>query len=281
VEFAEEIAAAGLRWGEEIFQDGELPEGFAEGKEFARGGEAERDAAGEALEVLNAAEFLANLAADNGLLEEMGNGAEAGLDGVEIDERAKHPGAEHAGAHAGDGGVECGDEGGGAGGFRFFGEDGGDEFEIADRDGIEDERVVLFVIADAIEMAEGFEAGSVVAAGGIFAEVVYDGACGGEGLRMIVEAEAGEFGDTELFAEDALGVVGVEDPVFDAGFDAAGAVEEGGFCGFEELLRAREKGFAGTDELQFVTERFLRVWAREFSGLEFAGGEIDQGEAYG
>ena len=58
--------------------------------------------------------------------------------------------------------------------LRFFGEDGGDEFEIADGDGIEDERVVLFVEADAIEMAEGFEAGGVVAAGGIFAEVMDD-----------------------------------------------------------------------------------------------------------
>ena len=98
---------------------------------------------------------------------------------------------------------------------------------------------------------------------------------------MIVEAEAGEFGDAELFAEDALGVVGMEDPVFDAGFDAACAVEERSFRGFEKLLRAREKRFARTDELQFVAESFLRARAGEFGGLEFAGGEIDEGEADG
>jgi len=52
-----------------------------------------------------------------------------------------------------------------------------------------------------------------------------------------------------LFTENAFGVVGVEDPVFDAGFDAARAVEERSFRGFEELLRAGEKGFAGANEL--------------------------------
>jgi hypothetical protein len=46
-------------------------------------------------------------------------------------------------------------------------------------------------------------------------------------------------------------------------------------------LRAREKGFAGTDELQFVTERFLGAGAREFGGLEFASGEVDESEADG
>ena len=209
----------------------------------------------------------------------MGDSAEAGFDGVEINQRAEHPSPEHACAHAGDGRVEGGNQSGGTGGFGFFGEDGGDEFEIADGDGIEDESVVLFIEADAVEMAEGFEAGSVIAAGGIFAEVMDYGSGGGEGLRVIVEAEAGEFGDTELFAEDGFGVIGVEDPVFDARLDAAGAVEERGFRGFEKLLRAREESFAGANELQFISEGFLRARAGELRGLEFAGGEIYEGQA--
>ena len=98
---------------------------------------------------------------------------------------------------------------------------------------------------------------------------------------MIVETKAGEFGDAKLFAEDALGVVGVEDPIFDTGFDAARAIEERGFRGFEKLLWAGEKGFAWTDKLEFIAERFFRAGAREFGGLEFAGGEIDQSEADG
>src|SRR4029077_11295845 len=145
-----------------------------------------------------------------------------------------------------------------------------DELEVADRDRIEDKGVVLLVKADAIEMAEGFDAGRVVAAGGIFAEIVDNGSGGGEGLGMIVEAETGEFGDAELFAKDALGVIGMEDPVFNAGFNAARAVKERSFSGFEKLLRAGEKSFARTNELQFVAEGFLRVWAGKFGGLEFA-----------
>jgi len=49
---------------------------------------------------------------------------------------------------------------------------------------------VLLVEADAIEMAEGFDAGRVVASGRIFAKVVNDDAGGGEGLWVIVETEA-------------------------------------------------------------------------------------------
>src|SRR5258708_22085371 len=201
----------------------------------------------------------------------MGYGAEEGFDGVEVDERAKHPGGEHTGAHAGDGGIESGGQGGGAGGLGFFGENGGDEFEIAYGDGVEDERVVLLVKADAIQMAKGFDAGRVIASGGIFAEVVHDGAGGGEGLRMIVEAEAGKFGDAELFAQNAFGIIGMEDPIFVAGFDAAHAVDERHFRSFEELLRPREKSFAGADELEFIAQRFFRgggggVWGPGFGG---------------
>jgi len=96
---------------------------------------------------------------------------------------------------------------------------------------------------------------------------------------MIVEAEAGKFGDAELFAQNAFGIIGMEDPIFDAGFDAAHAIEEGGFRGFEELLGPGEKSFAGADELEFIAQRFFRGGAGEFGGLEFAGREIDQGEA--
>ena len=192
-EDADEVAATGLRRGEEFLQDGELREGFAEGEEFAGSGEAKSDAAGEALEVLDAAQLFADFAADDGLLEEMFDGFEAGGDGVWINERAEHPGTQEARTHAGDGGIESGDERGGAGRLGFLGEDGGEEFEVADGDGIEDEGVVLLVVADAIEMAEGFDAGGIVtfAAGGIFAEVVNDGAGGGLRLRVVVEAKAG------------------------------------------------------------------------------------------
>ena len=169
VEIAKKIAATGLRRREEILEDGELSKGFAKGKEFARAGEAERDTAGEAFEVLNAAKLLANFAAHDGLLQEMGDGAEAGFDGAGIEQWAKHPGAEKAGTHSGDRGIQSGDERGGAGGLGLLGEDGRNKFEIADGDGIEDEGVLLVVETNAVEVLEGFDAGGVVATSSIFA----------------------------------------------------------------------------------------------------------------
>ena len=42
-----------------------------------------------------------------------------------------------------------------------------------------------------------------------------DGSGRREGLRAIIEAEASKFGDIKLFAEDALGIFGLKDPVFE------------------------------------------------------------------
>ena len=93
---------------------------------------------------------------------------------------------------------------------------------------------------------------------------------------MIVEAEAGEFGDAELFAKDARGVVVLEDPVFETGFDAADAVGQGILRGVEECLRAGKQRFARAQELEFVAQIVGGARAGEFGGLEFAGGEIDE-----
>ncbi len=73
----------------------------------------------------------------------------------------------------------------------------------------------------------------------------------------------------------------MEDPIFDASFDAAHAVDERRFRGFEKLLRSREKSLAGADELEFIAQRFFRGGAGEFGGLEFAGREIDESETDG
>ena len=77
-------------------------------------------------------------------------------------QRAKNPGAQQTSAHSGDGDVERGEQCGWSAAAGFFAEDGIDEFEIADGDRVENERVVLLVVADAVEVAEGFEAGGFV-----------------------------------------------------------------------------------------------------------------------
>src|SRR6266566_2019425 len=87
---------------------------------------------------------------------------------------------------------------------------------------------------------------------GVFAEIVNDGARGGQGLCVLVKAEAGEFSDAKLFAENALGIIPLEDPVFEPGFDAARAFEQRCFSSFEKLLRPGKKSFARAKKLQFV-----------------------------
>ena len=121
---------------------------------------AEGDAAGEAFEVLNAAQLFADFAAHDGLLDEVSDGVEAGFHGFAVDERAKDPSAQKASAHAGDGDVEGGDERGGSVLAGVVGKDGSEEFEIADGDGIEDEGIVLYIETDAIEVLESGDGGS-------------------------------------------------------------------------------------------------------------------------
>ena len=98
-------------------------------------------------------------------------------------------------------------------------------------------------------------------------------------MGVAVETETGEFSDAELFAQDAIGVIALEGPVIDAAFDAAQAVEERVFGGFEELRGAGEKRFAGVEELEFVAEGFFGGSAEKFGALKFSSGEIDEGEA--
>ncbi len=138
---------------------------------------------------------------------------------------------------------------------------------------------MLLVVADAIKMAECGLRSGVGGFGGVFAKVVNDGAGCRECLRVIVEAEAGEFGDTELFAENARGVVVLKGPVFDAAFDTTSPVEQRSFCGIEELLRARKKCFTRVKELEFFAKGFFGAGAAEFGGLKFSGRKIDEGEA--
>src|SRR2546429_472294 len=110
----EEFAAARGRRREEILQHRELYERLAQRHELARSRQTQRDPAGEPLEVEDAFEFLADFAAHDGLLDEVSDGIEAGVDGLAVDERAEDPGAQESRAHAGHGGVKRGNESCGA-----------------------------------------------------------------------------------------------------------------------------------------------------------------------
>ncbi len=154
---------------------------------------------------------------------------------------------------------------------------------------------MLLVVANAIEMAESFECRRAIAVLPIavlpktwiapvcrvFAKIVDDGARRGNGLGVRVEAEAGQFGHAELFAQDALRVIELKDPIFETRFDAASAIEQGSFRRLEKLLRTRKQSLAGMEKLQLVTKIVVGARPGKFRGLKFAGGEIDVSEADG
>src|SRR5260370_29888743 len=149
---------------------------------------------------------------------------------------------------------------------------------------------MLLVVGNAVEMAESFECRRAMAVRpialiapvcGVFAEIGDDGARRGNGLRVRVEAEAGQFGHAELFAQDALGVIELKDPIFETRFDAAGAIEQGSFRRLEKLLRTRKQSLAGMEKLQLVTKIVVVSRPGQFRGFKFAGGEIDVRQADG
>ncbi len=74
--------------------------------EVSRRGQAERGAAGQALEVLHAAEILANLFAQHGLRFEFGHRIQARFDFGARKLGAQNPGAEQTRAHDRDGLVD-------------------------------------------------------------------------------------------------------------------------------------------------------------------------------
>src|SRR5258706_12883108 len=89
---------------------GKLHQRLAQRHKLPRSRKTQGDPAGEPLEVEDAFEFLADFAAHDGLLHEVSDGIEAGVDGLAGDERAEHPRAQKARAHAGHGGVKRGDK---------------------------------------------------------------------------------------------------------------------------------------------------------------------------
>src|SRR2546427_8727321 len=151
----QKLAAPGGWRREEILEYRKLCKRLAQCHKFARSGKPQGDPAREPFEVQDAFQFLADFAANNSLLDKMTDRTEAGLDGLTLDERAKNPGTQKPRAHAGYGGVQRGNKScGAASAAGFLGEDGGEQFQIADADRIEHKSVVLLVVADAVEMPQ-------------------------------------------------------------------------------------------------------------------------------
>src|SRR5487761_493214 len=122
---------------------------------------------------------------------------------------------------------------------------------------VEDERVLLLVENDAVEMLEAaargtkLHGGDAVAGirrsdGGCLAQIMEQASSGTYCLRVAGQAEAVESGDAEMFREDAFGMRRFEDPLVEARFGGAEAVEQrrGGL--WKESRWLREEDFAWT-----------------------------------
>ena len=260
----ETAQAGGLLGVEAAFESGDFFEGAAEGKEIARAGGAEGDFGEQAFEIENGGELLAQFGAQDGLLAELADGVEALLDFGAVHGGAEEALAEETAAHAGEGLIEHAEDGElGLGDAGVGGEDGLEQFEIADGDGVEDHGVGAVVVSGAVEVVEGGALG--------VAEVVEDGAGGADGGGAIGEAAAIEGEQLEVIAEGAVGVIVGEDPVFEFGADEARA---GAFVAGEEGQVGGEEDFAGAEVFEGAGH-FGGVHVGDF---ELAGGDVDVGD---
>ncbi len=187
-----------------------LFERAAEGEDFARSGAADRDFGEQALHIEDAGELLAEFGAQDGFALEIGHGIEARFDFGAIERGTQQPLAQQPAAHAGGGLVEDADQGG-----AFAREDGLEQFEIADGDGVEHHGFGAVVERRAVEVIERGALG--------VAQVVENGAGGRDRGAFTGEAAAIEREQSEVLAEGAVGVVEGEDPVFDLSGDDAAA----------------------------------------------------------
>src|SRR5205814_4517722 len=291
MELPKQFAAASRRRREKLFQHRKLRERLPQRHQFARRRKAQGDAAGEPFEVQDALELLADLSANDSLLDEVRDGIKTALDGLTLNERPEKPGAQQARAHAGYSGVQRSDKRRRTACSRnFLGEDGGKQLQVAHGNGIEDQSVVLLVIADAVKMLQCFNAGGgrvfirgarAVPARGVFAEIVNDGPGSSHRLRVLVQAKACEFRNAKLFAQDALRVAPLKNPVFQARFHAANAFKERSLRRLEKLLWPGKQRLPGTQQLQFVAKVVVGARAGKFRGLEFTSGKIDKSQANG
>src|SRR5205814_6039300 len=115
--------------------------------------------------ILNAAKLFANFAAHYRLLNEVRDRVEAFFDRVALNQRAKNPGTQKTCAHSGNGDVERRNQRSRNVFARVVGENRCEQLEVADGNRVEHQSIMLFVEADAVEMAQGFESWGTASAG--------------------------------------------------------------------------------------------------------------------
>ena len=243
----------------------------AQGQQVSRRGDAERHAARQPLEIEDSFELLANLFADDRLIFQLRDGVEALLDLVDRNFRTQNPRAQKTRSHARRGFIDRVNQSGGrvVAAYRL------DQFQISRGHLIEDHRVLLLVIGDAIEMLEAGarrpqprKQGRVLcfsrADRGRFAQVMHDRSCGCDRLRMAGQPKSFEAGDVEMSLEFPRGVAGFENPIVELRFNRSAVracccarVASIG----EKCDGPRQKNFARAQDFEFIAQAGLGFFA--------------------
>ena len=207
----------------------------------------ERHFAQQALEVLYAAHRPPQLLPLNGGFQELLDHVQARLEFGAVERGAKHPGLQLTRAERGDAFVEDTQERGGA----RFPEGGLDQLEIAHRRRVEDQRILLLVEADCIEVGKRSPLR--------LAHIVERGPGGRHGQRMTLEAIARQRRHPEMVAQKPGAIFLGEDPVLQG---RLGEGSEGNGARVRRAGGARgHQKFAGPHALQFLLQarRSLRA----------------------
>ena len=181
---------------------GDAFEGGLQGFEVAGVAAALGEPAGGALDVANVFEGFAQFGEEVGFGEELFDGVEAGVEGVEVTQGMEEPVAEFARAHGGGGAVEGGEEGVLGAGARLH------EVEVELGGGVDKD------VGAVVAHAEGGEVFAVATE--LMGEVVEGGTSGADGGGHLGAAKAVQGFDLEVvlqgvergFVEEGVGVVG-------------------------------------------------------------------------
>ncbi len=251
-----QVAQAGgaLRF-ESGFEGGDLFERTAQRQHVARIGDPHGDLGQQPFDIQNAAQLLAQIGAQDGLLEQLADGIQPAVDFRAVERGAEQPLAQETPAHARLSLVEDVEQ---RGVGALAGEQRLDQFEVAYGDRVEHHACGAVVVGGTVEVFEGGALG--------FAQVMQDGPRGAHGCLAVGQAAAIEREQAEVIAQGAVGVIEAEDPVFEVGAEIARALifgsEQRQIGGVEHLARA--KLFDGRVDFGGV----------HFGDAELAGGDI-------
>ena len=233
--------------------------------QVARRGCFERALAQQPLEVIAAAENLPQLLPGHGLPRQFLDRVQARGDLLERHRGPQQPRLEQAPAGGGDRLVERGQQRGRA----VVAEERLEQLQVVDGNGVEDQGLVLLIERRPAQVGQGAALG--------FAQVVDEGPGGAGGKLLAPQPEAVERHDTELFAQQPLGLVGREQPVFERRLD------ERSRQGVPRLRPAqldllRPQQLPRSQVVQLFAYAVEPLRAGKFGGAEFAGGEVGVGQ---